>query len=276
MFDNLASSDIIILGVLIGLILIVGITCIVLTIKGDSKKNAKVEKVSKKESHEPEIQMALATDDIPDLIDEEKEPLVEEIPTYEEVSVIMEELEPTYKPEVIEVEEISIETISEPAVSKTPEIIEEPVTRSSKTKIEDVLKQMEVDIEKQKYEEIDRYEEEQEENAVISYQELVNRKMALNDSKEYDEPKTVETRIERTTTTIESVEPTYKWKDKTEFSSSDFISPVFGRQEKVGNNQAIKRTTVKEELKTSLVDEDDALDETVDLLNTLKEYRRNL
>lgn len=278
MLENLANSDLIILGVLIGLILIVGITCIVLTIKGDGKK--KKEYAYEVKDSEPEIQMSLATDNIPDLIDEEekidsKEEVIMEkmdIPTYEEISEAINKIDS----DTLVTEKIIVENNNSKLNDLENKVTEE-IETSSRTKIEDVLKQMEVDIEKQKYEEIDRYEEEQEENAVISYQELLNRKMALNNSVR-EVPESHETKVERVITTYETVEPEYKWKDEKQFASSEFISPIFGRQD-AGKMEypTVKKTVEKEELKRTYLDSNaDTLDETVDLLNTLKEYRRNL
>ena len=142
---------------------------------------------------------------------------------------------------------------------------------------------MNADLEKQKYAKIDKYEEEQEENAVISYQELVARKMALG--KEQDEidvlPESYSETVEEFDEIMEKVEDTKPKKvvstvqTETKFSNSEFISPIFGRLEdtleyptlkKVEETETYTETKVKEELPK----------QSDEFLSTLKEFRKNL
>lgn len=305
MLDNLTNSDILILGGLISIILIVGIVCIILTLKsGNNKsKNVSVEEVSEPKG-EPDIHIALATEDIPAI--EKKEEITLEKPVLSspiEVSKTEEIIRPVLEQENnVRLEEVStlIEEASKELeehfdlndLDTTLEIPEVPNKRNT-TNIEDVLKAMQLDLEKQKYEKIDRYEEEQEENAVISYQELLDRKMALNEinnekteseKNEYEELEEIE---EEPVSYLDrlakyenmSLEPSYEWKnDDRQFASSEFISPIFGRQDSSKMEYPTVKKTVetKETVTTTVHTGEDALEQTADFLNTLKEFRKNL
>ena len=200
---NLTNQDVMVLGILISAIVIVGIICIVLVLK----KNKKEEKVEIEELEvKPDINMSLATSNIPELS--------EEAPSLEE------ELEET-------IEEVEEE------INEELEIEQDNKNRSS---IEDVLSALNQDLERQKYENIDRYEEEQEENAVISYQELLDRKMALNKEAELQSH------------TKEDSSEIIK-KTTTKFSNSEFISPVFGRLESTMEYPTLKKV-VEEEIES--------------------------
>lgn len=278
MLGNLIDSDVLILALLIGAIIIIGTICIILTIRGDKKykekqlKNKEKEKEDKeKETSKPDIQISLATEDIP-LFDEkvDAEMIKEEEPAYEVIDDIkLPEEEPVFIEEKLpESKKEDIEFIFEEKEEKTP-----------KTNLDDILSEMRRDIEAQKYEKIDRYEEDQEENAVISYQELLDRKMALRDEPKVEKEELLEEPIKEvvTRTSYEKVEPVYEWNDTPKhFSNSEFVSPIFGRQDSSNNYPTVKKTEVTEEVRTTFVDDEDEVSkETVDLLNELREYRNN-
>ena len=189
MLDKLTNQDLFILGCLLVLIALVGIVCLLMAIINNKTTKKKIKKVKQVVKKQPDISVSLATNDIPEIS--------KEAPKMEEILSLKEEKK------------------EEPVKEVQPEVQEE------KNSIEDVLKLMNADLEKQKYENIENYEEEQEENAVISYQELLDRKMALNEEKEESK----ETLIPK-------------------FSNSEFISPIFGRVEK------------KEEQEIEILDED--------------------
>ena len=280
MLGNLIDSDVLILALLIGAIIIIGTICIILTIKSDKKykeKQLKSKKEEEKESkNKPDIQISLATEDIP-LIDEkiedkaEAEIIKEEEPAYEVIDDIkLPEEEPVFIDEDLpSSKKEAIEFIYE-------EKEEAPKTKSN---LDDILSEMRRDLEAQKYEKIDRYEEDQEENAVISYQELLDRKMALRDEPKVEKEELLEEPIKEvvTRTTYETVEPVYEWNDTPKhFSNSEFVSPIFGRQDSSNNYPTVKKTEVTEELRTTFADSDDEVSkETVDLLKELREYRNN-
>ena len=302
MLDSLTNSDILILGVLISVILIVGIICIILTIKsGNSKPKIRYEEEIVEPKGEPDIHIALATDDIP-AIEEKEDHILHEVKVEPEENIQIEEevVMPVKEEKSMKLVEVS--SLLEQAnkeleehfdlndLDTTLDIPEVPDKRNS-TNIEDVLKAMQLDLEKQKYEKIDRYEEEQEENAVISYQELLDRKMALNEINADNEPKEEKVELEE----IEeepvsyldrlakyenmSLEPSYEWKtDDRQFASSEFISPIFGRQDssKIEYPTVKKKIETKETVTTTVHTGEDALEQTADFLNTLKEFRKNL
>lgn len=259
MLENLTNQDIIILCCLIGLIIVVGIICIVMTLRGNTKK-----KKSKTGENvvAPDINMALATENIPAI--SEEEPILDELLDDKEEQVEVEE-EKTQLPN---------------------EHLEEEQDEKNRSTIEEVLKAMNQDIENQKYETIDKYEEEQEENAVISYQELVARKMALTEDvedKAVEETLTKTSYIEDeegvTPVSFEKVQISSKpviENAGNKFSNSEFISPVFGRLESTMEYPTLKKTVETEVYTETKVKDEELPEETDEFLNTLKEFRKNL
>ena len=207
MLDKLTNQDLFILGCLLVLIALVGIVCLLMALATSDKKSKKNTRKVQEEKH-ADISVSLATNNIPEISKEA--PKIEEILSKREEP--KQEVKEEVKIEEPKVEEAKVEEVEIPVQPSQPQ----------KSSIEDVLRLMNADLEKQKYETIDRYEEEQEENAVISYQELLDRKMALNEEKP---EKKEEAFIPR-------------------FSNSEFISPIFGRVDK------------KEETQIEMLDED--------------------
>ena len=255
MLNSLTSQDLLILVCLIVLVLIVGIICIILTLKNGNKKK---ENKSVLEKSEPDINMALATSNIPEI--SEEAPLLDEL-----------------------LNENIIDGPNQEQIQK----IEEEQDMKNRSSIEEVLRKMNEDLEKQKYQEIDRYEEEQEENAVISYQDLVERKLAL--AKEEAEKEVSEV-INKTTyleededlvpVSFEKTEiletPSKIEKTTTKFSNSDFISPVFGRLENTMEYPTLKKVVETSSYTEEKVKPSALPDEADEFLNTLKEFRKNL
>lgn len=253
MLANLSNQDIIVLCCLICLVFIIGIICIFLTLKKDKPKDVSEEKM-KLEKTEPEINVALATENIPEI--SEKEPTLDEILNVKE------------KEETEILKKIDLDKETE----------QDTLNRLS---IEEVLKAMNEDLEKQKYATIDKYEEEQEENAVISYQELVARKMALGDSNE-EKSKIVETASKTTyinsdnnQTDIEQVAIIEKKPVSSKFSNSEFISPIFGRLEDNTEYPTVKKIE-ETEVYTETKVQENLPEKSDDFLSTLKEFRKNL
>ena len=301
MFENLTNADVLILGGLIGVIIAIGVICIILTIKGGKTKVSKeTEKEEKSVSPEPDIHIALATENIPaidnikeidktvDIITEPEQ--TEEITVYDEPVMI--DCDPVgdqiteasnYEPKYVQSYEPFYDDEEVLSVNSK---LEEAQDAKNGASIEEVLKAMQVDLEKQKYETIDRYEEEQEENAVISYQELLNRKMAL--SNEEVPKKQVEIEEEKASSSYLDELPNFKdivlepIPDRNEerpFMNSEFVSPIFGRLSSNVEYPTVKKTSVTEELiKTEVISaaNTDKLDDNDEFLNTLKEFRRNL
>lgn len=259
MLESLSNQDIIILCCLVCSAFIIGIICIFLTLKKDKIKVEASDDDMNISKSEPDINVALATKDIPEISEEE--------PTLEEI-LNVDDFDNDFETEITD-------------FASDKETEQDALNRMS---IEEVLRVMNEDLEKQKYAKIDKYEEEQEENAVISYQELVARKMALG--KEQDEvdvlPESYEESVEEFDEIADAIEPakpkvvvTKKIHETSKFSNSEFISPIFGRLEenldyptlkKVEETETLTETTVKEETP----------EQSDEFLSTLKEFRRNL
>lgn len=309
MFENLTNSDFLILGGLIGVIIVIGVICIILTIKSGKNSSSKKEKDEERISvPEPDIHIALATENIPSIETvKQSSPQIGSMPEpyeAEEITILDEPVSIPASAETIKAEEFPSYRPAEPAPapkyipSYEPiyEIYDDEITTPSNNigleeaqdakngaSIEEVLKAMQGDLEKQKYETIDRYEEEQEENAVISYQELLNRKLALNN----EEILKVEKSEETTSNYLDELpdfkdivlEPIPDRDENRPFMNSEFVSPIFGRLSSNVEYPTVKKTVETEELVQTSVLKDDDFDlntENDEFLNTLKEFRRNL
>lgn len=202
-FNNLSSGGYVVLA-LIALILIIGGIILIVVINNKNKKIDTVIEVKENNDipqteKKPDIQIALATNDIPDVkpIEENNEDLENnkeknvtisnpETEAPEESNANLEEND---KEEIEEKKdnkddiESNVDNMEENLMLNELELIQD---NKNKTNIEEVLKAMQIDLEKQKYAKIDAYEEEQEEEAVISYQEL-RKKMAMKEEKKKEE-----------------------------------------------------------------------------------------
>lgn len=292
MLENLTNSDVLVLAGLIGVIIVIGVICIILTIKG-GKNTSSSKKVDSKEvpPSSPDIHIALATENIPN-IDKEKsseeelidEPLENEIIDIDEEESKEDSLFPSYSAPVQE----NIETISDDdfVIPVETASVEHEQDNKTNAKIEEVLKAMQNDLEKQKYEKIDRYEEEQEENAVISYQELMQRKMAIgaNDTSSVVNEQPDELASPDYLDDIPDfkdvvLEPIADRNEDRPFVNSEFVSPIFGRLSSNAEYPTVKKTVqTTESLETEVISPEtiDLENENDEFLNTLKEFRKNL
>lgn len=165
---------------------------------------------------------------------------------------------------------------------KPSEITEEQV--AAKAELERVYEQMSADLENQegKKDNIDEFEREQEENAIISYQELMAKAQQLK-----EETHQYETHVEENAdmkvreamntyqqhTSKESIEE----KSYHGFKNSEIISPIYGIQREHKEKSSTKTQTngiigrAYEEINPKSENE-----QNVDFLNSLKEFRRNL
>lgn len=107
------------------------------------------------------------------------------------------------------------------------------------------------------------YEEDQEESSIISYKELIKKNETQTQPLKDNPPAPIKP------------QPIYSFDEKPKFKSSEFISPIFGVQEKEKpikndlNNNEIKKNVEVEELDMTNSAEDD-------YLNSLKQFRKNL
>ena len=161
--------------------------------------------------------------------------------------------------------------------AKTEEKVLTDEQKQAKAELEKVYSRISADLEDKQVEPevIEQFEREQEENAVISYQELIEK------SKDKEVPvdvikATIGFKEELATNPIEVIpEVVKKEKPKTEdepkkFKNSEIISPIFGVQ----NNENKKPTKTKQIYEEIKVAEEN--DSNVDFLNSLKEFRKNL
>lgn len=176
---------------------------------------------------------------------------------------------------------------------------ETPVTNE----LENILQQMQQEIDVKPEDVVKKFEEEQEEKAIISYQELVDNVKAgkievVDDdtsdvnfvesliSDDISEPiEAIETDKEESSVTpqmvkeaIENISTSSVKEEPKKFKTSDFISPVFGR---VDNNVEYPTVKRKETLLDIMNTRDyNELTEEIkrqeEFLNALKEFRNNL
>ena len=174
---------------------------------------------------------------------------------------------------------------------KPVELTEEQ--KQAKAELERVFNMMSADLEAEEEEisPIDEFEREQEENAIISYQELIKQAKAKGQIKEepakikednfealeeesYPKPSyqaVYETHEEElySKPSYQEIYETYEEKpveEKKKFKNSEFISPIFGIQ-----NGNPSYPTVKKIDRSKKVE-----DENTQFLNSLKEFRENL
>lgn len=279
------------------LILIILIALVVITLAGMAFLNYAKKKVEA---------------EIDEIESETKEETVEKTTPTKPIS-------PVPKNEVETVDTIpEIENLVE---NSTQEKVEDNKTKESISEIELLLEQMQSDLKKHEQDPIHTFEEEQEEKSIISYQELKAMKEKQDHAKEiehYEQEQeaysiTHKPEVERIVSPrvpeepkpipVESKLPKEEPKEKSTYSRTEFISPVYGKMEpreldypKIPNfkeefqlhhnEKELQFDDVKVNLKT---DEVPDLEHTFDLgplsdetkkndefLKALKEFRNNL
>lgn len=165
--------------------------------------------------------------------------------------------------------------------------------QKAKDELERVFNQMSADLEKQneKHDEIDNFEKEQEENAIISYQELMAEAERLKkqaDTYEAHIEKNADMKVdeaidsykEHTEKTIqrEEIKPEEKKQEYHGFKNSDIISPIFGiqREEKPKESSTKRQNNGIIGRAYEEIDSNSESEQNLDFLNSLKEFRKNL
>ena len=172
--------------------------------------------------------------------------------------------------------------------------------KQAKDELEKVFNQMSEDLDKQKVSEevIDSFEKEQEENAIISYQELLEHAEKLKNQPvkyekaqlekprkvEFEKPRTIEFEKPRKTEAVRSekveVIDSKPVKTKKSFKSSDIVSPIYGVQSNKNMVRQKKDTNRKKSDIISKAYEQESFEkeetQNLDFLNSLKEFRKNL
>lgn len=173
---------------------------------------------------------------------------------------------------------------------KVEQVIEKPALtdeqKVAKEELERVYQQMSMDLEKQeeKTDDIDEFEREQEENAIISYQELMAQAEKLKqETSKYEKHAennadikvnaAMDTYKEHTLKT--NLEPEPK-KESHGFKNSDIISPIYGIQRDGEKSLPKKQSNgiIGRAYEESLVKSEK--EQNIDFLNSLKEFRKNL
>lgn len=156
------------------------------------------------------------------------------------------------------------ESISQSKLESEPE-------EEISSELEAVLKQMQESLDQEK-DVTQMFEEEQEEKAIISYQELVraNLKQEIKEEprkEEFDIPK------------IEEDIPILDTKEEKKFKQTDFISPIYGTMDV----RSVPRKTKIEEAKDFDIEEalnlngiSEEKKKNAEFLKSLKEFRSNL
>ena len=159
------------------------------------------------------------------------------------------------------------------------------------TAFEEIIEAMQKDIDSEKENAVELFEQEQEEKAIISYQELLNAKNKVELKPEKTEiPVEVEiSDIEEKTELISEkskATPKLATASETKFTNSEFVSPVFGKMDRnIKNNVQIQVEATKEyeeyenhDLEKTLNIEPltEEIKKNNDFLNALKEFRKNL
>ena len=159
--------------------------------------------------------------------------------------------------------------------------------KKAKEELERVYMQMSADLDKQEEQKdnIDEFEREQEENAIISYQELMAQAEKLKkqaDQYEAHVESQTDMKVHEAMNTynehahVESVKPMKK-EEYHGFKNSDIISPIYGIQKDTKEKSSPKSQSngiigrAYEEINTESEKENN-----IDFLNSLKEFRRNL
>ena len=143
--------------------------------------------------------------------------------------------------------------------------------KEAKAELEKVFEKMNHDLEKQKsaHENVEEFEKKQEENAIISYQELMKqaetlKKEALKHEKEEENVAAFDVN--------EMIKPSKKQSHR--FRSSDIVSPIYGVQ---SNKNMIKsKKSSYRDLEKEQDDFEKEQTQNLDFLNSLKEFRKNL
>lgn len=167
--------------------------------------------------------------------------------------------------------------------SSLEKIEEIKVTQVNETEevnsFEDIIEAMQKDIDEEKENPVELFEQEQEEKAIISYQELLNAKNKV-EKKEVEKP------------VIPSIEEVLEIEEKPKatpvlatpqpkFTNSEFVSPVFGKMDRNASNVQlhVEEDEYKEhELERTLNIEPltEEIKKNNEFLNALKEFRKNL
>lgn len=155
----------------------------------------------------------------------------------------------------------------------------------AKEELQKVFNQMNADLEKQKTEvnDIDDFEREQEENAIISYQELLAHAEKLKkEADEYEKmaEEKADTKMGDAINKKEVRDKVSIEEKKKAFRSSEIVSPIYGIQ---SNKNMVRQKKSSNSKKSGIIGKayeqkrfEKEETQNLDFLNSLKEFRKNL
>lgn len=202
---------------------------------------------------------------------------------------LLEEIEKPKRKKVEE--EIKIQKIEDPEELKITKIETEEV--APKANLEEVLEKMQADLDK-KEDIVTLFEQEQEEKAIISYQELLNSKNQNNKGANKELLSVIE-QIENGKQEKGMLQPDYTEEEMNQvenknkkFKNTEFISPVYGKIEnhtkyptipsfKKGDKKtrsSRNNVEVNTELENNELEDEEVRNDA--FLNALKKFRNNL
>lgn len=150
---------------------------------------------------------------------------------------------------------------------------------------DEIIEAMQKDLNSSKEDAVELFEQEQEQKAIISYQELLNAKTKKEKNNDNVNETENEVEIELASDTLkeEKVKSTPKLvtTKESKFTNSEFVSPVFGKMDKnlKSDVEALNEETFDpHELEKTLNIEPlaDEIKKNNEFLNALKEFRKNL
>ena len=154
--------------------------------------------------------------------------------------------------------------------------------QKAKEELERVYNQMSSDLEKQEkqHDDIDSFEKEQEENAIISYKELMAQAEKLKQEANKYEAKVENKADTKPQSGIDTLKDYEEQEEKPAyhgFKNSEIISPIYGIQKEHNEKSSPNRQSngiigrAYEE-----VDAESEKEQNMEFLNSLKEFRKNL
>jgi len=274
MLDAL-SSNLLLIGAMICLVLIVALTLY------KPKPKDKKEKIDKKEKELKELDIAEKT-----IAKEEPETLDFKEETYEESKkeepIIQEEVKPEEPEEVIKTEEpLHKEEVNPKYFEDDDTYVYEKVDfdkSEKKNDLDNIINQMAEDSKNPKT--TDEFEDAQEKTAIISYQELQKAKEEnrLHTYDDEDEENSLQEEVNQYKDELLTVDPVKKDDGEHHFKPSAIISPVSGRVDADLEYQKIpnfKKDKIEEKDTDNIIKEED-YSQDEEFLKSLIDFRNNL
>lgn len=184
---------------------------------------------------------------------------------------IKEEQKENTKTDIVETKETLIKS-EKPVEKETEEIVE---VVSKKTSLDDITKLIEDTLESEPIN-LTKFEEDQEENAIISYDELVKRAGAKKIIYKCEEDNMLDTIDKKETISENTIKQEINTSPK-KFQASKVISPVFGIQKEKEEKDEILETFIDlEEFSFDKSNNQNEDENDMEFLTSLKQFRSGL